>query len=59
MSIEYRDNGRAILAYQEDRHVATIVRQGDKFGYSVFNTPHMGAVSTEDEAKQTIERFID
>lgn len=59
MSIEFKDNGRAILAYQEDRHVATIIRQGDKFGYTVFNTPHMGAVNTEGEAKQAVERYVD
>jgi hypothetical protein len=59
VSIDFKDNGRAILAYQEDRHVATIIKQGDKFGFTVFNTPHMGAVGTEEEARQAVERFVD
>ena len=58
MSIEYKDNGRAIMAYRDETHVATIVRQGEKFGYSVFNTPHMGAVNSEDEAKSAVERYL-
>ncbi|HET7320899.1 MAG TPA: hypothetical protein VFI96_00215 [Longimicrobiaceae bacterium] len=58
MSIQYEDQGKAIFAYQGEKHVATIIRQGDKFGYSVFNTPHMGAVNSEDEAKSAVERFV-
>lgn len=58
MSIDYKDNGRAIFAYREEQHVATIIRQGDKFGYTVFNTPHMGAANTEDEARSAVERFL-
>lgn len=58
MSIDYRENGNAILAYREDQHVATILRQGDKYGYTVFNTPHMGAAGSEDEARAAVERFL-
>lgn len=58
MSVDFKDQGNAILAYREEKHVATIIRQGDKFGYTVFNTPHMGAASSEDEAKQAVERFL-
>lgn len=58
MSIDYKDNGNAILAYQADRHVATIIPQGDKYGYTVFNTPHMGAVGSEEDARTAVERAL-
>lgn len=58
MSVQFKEQGTAILAYRGEKHVATIMRQGDKFGYTVFNTPHMGAVASEDEAKQAVERHL-
>ncbi|HET7275118.1 MAG TPA: hypothetical protein VFI91_08040 [Longimicrobiaceae bacterium] len=58
MSIDYKDNGNAILAYSDEKHVATIIPQGDKYGYTVFNTPHMGAVASEEDARNAVERAL-
>lgn len=57
MTIEYREKGNMIQAMLGDRQVGTIVRQGDKFGYTVFGTPHMGAEDSEEKAKAAVERF--
>lgn len=59
MSVDYKDNGRAIFAYQNEKHVATIVRQGEKFGYNVFGTPHRDVVNSEDEARNAVESGLD
>ena len=56
MSLEYRNapNG-AVLVHRDGRQVATLIPEGEKWGYTIFGTPHLGRNDSEDEAKKFVE----
>lgn len=60
MSIQYEPrNDRVTAVVKDGKQIGVITAQPDgKTGFTLFGTPYRGAVETEDEARQQVERLI-
>ncbi|HUH11772.1 MAG TPA: hypothetical protein VMK65_01625 [Longimicrobiales bacterium] len=60
MSIQYEPRDDRVTAVLKDgKQIGVITAQPDgKTGFTLFGTPHRGAVQDETEARQQVERLI-
>ena len=60
MSLEYKTAPTgAVLVRRDGKQVATLMPQaGDKWGYTIFGTPYIGAKDSEEEAKKFVEENL-
>lgn len=60
MSIQYEPRNDRVTAVMKDgKQVGVITAQPDgRTGFTLFGTPHRGAVDDEDTARQQVERLI-
>ncbi len=58
--LEFKENqwGTGYTVLKDGERVASVIPQGDKVGYTVFNTPDMGTKGSIEDVKSHLEKVL-